>query len=167
MLDRVHTLVPQMTLQAAVLHPPEGSPALQRRMLADFARRWHAQEHAAPPLLLENVAHSDVFCLGGSFLADHGLGLCLDVGHLLGYGQKNLLVSTLPEQATMTHWSAPGDGDRHLPLTAFTPGQAQTAAALMQRIPDSAVHLVEIFNWDRLVASLPVLEALAQPHSGT
>ena len=44
---------------------------------------------------------------------------------------------------------------------------AQTAAALMQRIPDSAVHMVEIFNWDRLVASLPVLEALAQPHSGT
>ena len=29
-LDRVYALVPRMTLQAAVLHPPEGSPALQR-----------------------------------------------------------------------------------------------------------------------------------------
>ena len=160
-LDRVHTLVPQMTLQAAVLHPPEGSPALQRRMLADFARRWHAQEHAAPPLLLENVAHSDVFCLGGSFLADHGLGLCLDVGHLLGYVQKGLLHSALPRQAAMLHWSAPGNGDQHLPLTAFTPEQRRIAQGLMAAAPPTATHMIEVFNWDGLSASLPVLAALA------
>lgn len=150
--------------RCAVLHPPQGSPQVQRRLLAGFAHHW--KNCCDIPLLLENVAHSDITCLGQGFLQDHGLGLCLDVGHLLGYGQKNLLVSTLPEQATMTHWSAPGDGDRHLPLTAFTPGQAQTAVALMQRIPATAVHMVEIFNWNRLAASLPVLEALAQPHSG-
>ena len=150
--------------RCAVLHPPQGSPMVQRSLLAGFAHHW--KNICNVPLLLENVAHSDIACLGQGFLQDHGLGLCLDVGHLLGYGQKNLLVSGLPEQATMTHWSAPGDGDRHLPLTAFTPGQAHTAAAIMQRIPNSAVHLVEIFNWDRLAASLPVLEALAQPNSG-
>ena len=160
-LDRVYALVPQMTLQAAVLHPPEGSPALQRRMLADFARRWHAQEHAAPPLLLENVAHSDVFCLGGSFLADHGLGLCLDVGHLLGYVQKGLLHSALPRQAAMLHWSAPGNGDQHLPLTAFTPEQRHIAQGLMADAPPTATHMIEVFNWDGLSASLPVLAALA------
>ena len=160
-LDRVYALVPQMTLQAAVLHPPEGSPALQRRMLADFARRWHAQEHAAPPLLLENVAHSDVLCLGGDFLADHGLGLCLDVGHLLGYVQKGLLHSALPRQAAMLHWSAPGNGDQHLPLTAFTPEQRHIAQGLMADAPPTATHMIEVFNWDGLSASLPVLAALA------
>lgn len=160
-LDRVTTLVPHMTLRAAVLHPPEGSPALQRRMLADFASRWHAQEHAAPPLLLENVAHSDVLCLGGSFLADHGLGLCLDVGHLLGYVQKGLLHSALPRQAAMLHWSAPGSGDRHLPLTALTPEQRHIAQSLMADAPSTATHMVEVFNWDGLSASLPVLAALA------
>lgn len=150
--------------RCAVLHPPQGPPHMQRSLLADFTHHW--KKCCDIPLLLENVAHSDIACLGRDFLQDHGVGLCLDVGHLLGYGQENLLVSSLPEQATMTHWSAPGDGDRHLPLTAFTPGQAQTAAALMRRIPASAVHMIEVFNWDRLAASLPVLGALAHEHSG-
>ena len=115
------------------------------------------------PLLLENVAHSDIHGLGKGFLQDHGLGLCLDVGHLLGYGQKNLLFSTLPEQASLVHWSAPGDGDRHLPLTDFTGPQMQTAADLMARFCATAVHMAEIFNWKGLADSLPVLEAFAQP----
>lgn len=148
--------------RCAVLHPPQGSPQRQRKLLAGFAHHW--KNRSDVPLLLENVACSDVVGLGQGFLQDHGLGLCLDVGHLMGYGQENLLFSSLPEQATMIHWSAPGDGDRHLPLTAFTPLQEQTAAALMARFPATAVHMVEIFNWKGLTASLPVLEALAQAH---
>ncbi|MBB5144284.1 cobamide remodeling phosphodiesterase CbiR [Desulfovibrio intestinalis] len=160
-LDRIRTLVPHMILQAAVLHPPEGSAAFQRRMLTDFAKHWHGQQQPAPPLLLENVAHSDVICLGDAFLADHGMGLCLDVGHLLGYGQSALLHSALPSQAAMLHWSAPGNSDQHLPLTALTPAQHCTALRLMADAPPTATHMVEIFNWDGLAASLPVLAALA------
>ncbi|MFT4302342.1 MAG: cobamide remodeling phosphodiesterase CbiR [Desulfovibrio sp.] len=160
-LDRIRTLVPHMTLQAAVLHPPEGSAAFQRHLLTDFAKHWHGQPQPAPPLLLENVAHSDVVCLGDAFLADHGMSLCLDVGHLLGYGQSALLHSALPSQAAMLHWSAPGNSDQHLPLTAFTPTQRCTALHLMADAPPAATHMVEIFNWDGLAASLPVLAALA------
>ena len=160
-LDRIRTLVPHMILQAAVLHPPEGSAAFQRYMLTDFAKHWHRQQQPAPPLLLENVAHSDVVCLGDAFLADHGMGLCLDVGHLLGYGQSALLHSALPSQAAMLHWSAPGNSDQHLPLTALTPAQRCTALRLMADTPPAATHMVEIFNWDGLAASLPVLAALA------
>lgn len=160
-LDRVRTLVPHMTLQAAVLHPPEGSATFQHRMLADFAKHWHGQPQPAPPLLLENVAHSDVICLGNDFLTDHGLGLCLDVGHLLGYAQSALLHSDLPSQAAMLHWSAPGNSDQHLPLTALTPTQRCTALRLMADAPATATHMVEIFNWKGLAASLPVLAALA------
>lgn len=145
----------------AVLHPPQGTPHRQRCLLAGFAHHW--QKHCHIPLLLENVAHSDIYSLGQGFLQDHDLGLCLDVGHLLGYGQKNLLFSSLPEQASLVHWSAPGDGDRHLPLTAFTGPQMQTAADLMVRFSPSAVHMAEIFKWKGLADSLPVLEALAQP----
>ena len=150
--------------RCAVLHPPKGSPQYQRQLLAGFAHHW--KNICDVELLLENVAHSDIAALGQGFLQDHGLGLCLDVGHLLGYAQKNLLLSSLPEQASMVHWSAPGDGDRHLPLTAFTPPQAQTAAALMARFSAATVHMAEIFNWSRLAASLPVLDALAQGHAG-
>ncbi len=157
-LEKAAFLAPR----CAVLHPPAGSPRMQRRLLAGFAHHW--QKHCDVPLLLENVAHSDIFSLGQGYLQDHGLGLCLDVGHLLGYGQKNLLFSQLPEQASLVHWSAPGDGDRHLPLTDFSAQQMQTAASLMPRFCDTAVHMAEIFNWKKLRASLPVLAALLQPH---
>lgn len=146
----------------AVLHPPAGTPRRQRRLLAGFAHHW--QKYCHVPLLLENVAHSDIWGLGQGFLQDHGLGLCLDVGHLLGYGQKNLLFSALPEQASLVHWSAPGDGDRHMPLTAFTGPQMQTAADLMARFSATAVHMAEIFRWKGLAESLPVLEALSPPN---
>ena len=148
--------------RCAVLHPPRAGAQIQRRLLAGFAHHW--QKHCHVPLLLENIAESDIHSLGEGFLQDHGLGLCLDVGHLLGYGQKNLLFSQLPEQASLVHWSAPGDGDRHLPLTDFSAQQMQTAASLMPRFCDTAVHMAEIFNWKKLTASLPVLAALLQPH---
>ena len=157
-LDKAAFLQPR----CAVLHPPVAAPPNQRSFLAGFAYHW--KKHSHIPLLLENVAHSDICGLGQGFLQDHDLGLCLDVGHLLGYGQKNLLFSPLPEQAALVHWSAPGDGDRHMPLTAFTPPQAQTAAELMARFSATTAHMAEIFNWKGLAASLPVLDELAQQH---
>ena len=144
----------------AVLHPPEGSAARKRALLRAFAARWQARSPV--PLLLENVDSSDVLELGKNFLSDHGLGLCLDVGHLLGYAQNRLLDSGLPETAALVHWSAPGRRDEHLPLTKFTAPQRRTAAAIMARLPRAAVHLAEIFHWPGVAASLPVLAALAR-----
>lgn len=168
-MARLMTLVPGLIPRAAVLHPPEGPPARQRLLLADFARHWRNGADMAEfspvsrqtPLLLENVAHSDVACLGEDFLHDHKLGLCLDVGHLLGYAQEKLLHSALPAQACLLHWSAPGKGDQHLPLTALTPAQRRIAWRIMADAPRTATHLVEVFQWEGLAASLPVLAALA------
>lgn len=142
-------------LRYAVLHPPQGTPAGQRRLLAGFARHWYTK--TTMPLLLENVGHCDVACLGETFPQEHNLGLCLDVGHLLGYAQKHLLRSGLPEQALLAHWSAPGQRDQHLPLTALTPSQRHVAVELMARLPGTTVHMAEIFTWKGVAASLPVL----------
>ena len=166
---RLMTLVPGLTPRAAVLHPPEAPPARQRHQLADFVRHWRdgagtgefSPALRKTPLLLENVAHSDVACLGEDFLRDHQLGLCLDVGHLLGYAQEKLLHSALPAQACLLHWSAPGKGDQHLPLTALTPAQKRIAWRIMADAPRTATHLVEVFQWEGLASSLPVLAALA------
>lgn len=144
----------------AVLHPPDGSPARKRALLRAFASRWQAR--SAVPLLLENTDSCDVLELGADFLSDHGLGLCLDVGHLLGYAQNRLLDSVLPEAALLVHWSAPGRRDEHLALTRLTPPQRRTASAIMARLPHSAVHLAEIFHWPGVAASLPVLAALVR-----
>lgn len=154
-LHRVAFLRPR----CAVLHPPAGAIAAQRRLLADFAAFWHTAVRT--PLLLENVEHCDVISLGDGFLQDIGAGLCLDVGHLLGYGQGRLLASELPERAALLHWSAPGERDRHLPLTALTPPQRRTAAALAARLPRAVTHLIEVFSWSGYTASLPVLAQLA------
>ncbi len=144
----------------AVLHPPAGSPPRKRALLRAFASRWQAR--SAVPLLLENIDSCDVLELGADFLSDHGLGLCLDVGHLLGYAQNRLLDSGLPEKAALIHWSAPGRRDEHLALTRLTPPQRRTATAIMARLPPSAVHLAAVFHWPGVAASLPVLAALVR-----
>ena len=143
----------------AVLHPPPGSPALKRRLLRDFAVAWR-QAAGDAPLLLENIHCCDIVELGKGFLPEHGLGFCLDVAHLLGYDQQRLLSSDLPETADLTHWSAPGRRDEHLPLTALTSGQRAVAAGLASRFARNPVHLAEIFHWPGVEVSLPILETL-------
>ena len=160
---RVAYLAPQL----AVLHPPtDVPPDGARKALAAFARRWRAR--GAPPLLLENIRGCQLTELGAAFLEGEGLGVCLDVGHLLGYAQAELLASRLPERARLVHWSAPGPHpgkDRHLPLPALTGGQGAVARALLRRISPGAAHLVEVFHWPGVEASRRWLAAArAQAH---
>lgn len=152
---RVAYLAPHL----AVLHPPTHmAPDAARTALAAFARRWRAG--GGPPLLLENIRGCQLTELGRPFLEGEGLGVCLDVGHLLGYAQGELLASELPERACLIHWSAPGPRpgpqpgkDRHLPLTALTAGQRAMVLALLRRLSPRAVHLMEVFDWPGVEAS--------------
>ncbi|MDE7240477.1 cobamide remodeling phosphodiesterase CbiR [Desulfovibrio sp.] len=160
---RVAYLSPRL----AVLHPPTDCPAdAAREALAAFGRRWRRE--AAPPLLLENIPGCQLTELGAAFLEGEGLGVCLDVGHLLGYAQAELLASGLPERARLVHWSAPGPHpgkDRHLPLPALTGGQGAVARALLRRISPGAAHLVEVFDWPGVEASRRwLVAARAQAH---
>ncbi|WP_206214906.1 MULTISPECIES: cobamide remodeling phosphodiesterase CbiR [unclassified Desulfovibrio] len=151
-LARLAYLAPHL----AVLHPPVGMHVREARaLLAAFAAPWHAA--GAPPLLLENIRGCELTELGGEFLDGEGLGVCLDVGHLLGYVQGRLLASELPERARLVHWSAPGPApgeDRHLPLPAFTRAQRAVALGLLRRFSPGAVHLAEVFHWEGAAASL-------------
>lgn len=160
-LDRVAYLGPQL----AVLHPPAGAQGPETaaaHALAAFAARW--RRRGAPQLLLENIRGCELTGLGAAFLDRHGLGVCLDVGHLLGYAQASLLASELPERARLIHWSAPGDRPghaRHLPLDACTREQRAVAAALLRRFSPEAVHLLEVFHWAGVAASRRYLAELA------
>lgn len=153
-LQRAEHLAPR----CAVLHPPEGDTAARRRMLTDFIDEW--RRHSSVPLLLENTRTCDVLSLGEDFLSAQGAAFCLDVGHAMGYAQTALLRSPLPAHAVMVHWSAPLAGDAHAALTAWTPEQRHTAARLAAILPRSATHVLELFSWQRLKASLPLLEHL-------
>lgn len=159
--------VAHLSPQLAVLHPPTDMALdAARAALAVFARRWRS--HGAPPLLLENIRGCQLTELGESFLDGEGLGVCLDVGHLLGYAQGELLASGLPERARLIHWSAPGPrpgpqpgGVLHLPLPALTAGQRAVARALLRRSSPGALHLMEVFDWPGVQASMRWLEEAA------
>lgn len=143
---------------AAVLHAPKGSPVLQRFILRHAAASW--QRRSKVPLLLENTDICDIAGLGRGFPAEHGLGFCLDVGHLMGYAQNALWASSLPETAALIHWSAPGARDQHLALHRFTASQWHLARQLAARLPRTCRHLLEIFRWQGVEESLPLLRDL-------
>lgn len=142
--------------ELAVLHPPERNC---RKMLSEFASFWGG----SPKIVIENTVRCDILqALGASFLAQHGFGFCMDVGHALGYSQLSLLQSDLPASALVWHWSAPGRGDKHLPLTRLTPGQKRFCASLIAAARPDAIHVLEIFNWPGILESLPIIAALFQ-----
>lgn len=146
---------------AAVLHPPH-SPQSPRggagALLADFATLW--REYSDVPLLLENIDTASLVELSG-VIEEADYGICLDVGHALGYAQGDLLDNaSLLQRVALVHWSAPGQRDQHLPLTALTPEERDIALQTARKLPDGARHVLEIFHWSGVEASAPVLKDL-------
>ena len=149
----------------AVLHPPAHDPAdagLAGRRLAAFAQSWLSLGKPPSLLLLENVRDNDLTELAGP-IQEYGFGLCLDMGHILAYGQERLLRRhDLLERADMLHASAPGKGGRagqHLPLTALDAGGQRRAARICGSVPADAVVMLELFSWPHIEESLPLLRS--------
>ena len=149
----------------AVLHPPAHDPAdagLAGRRLAAFAKAWLALGKPPSCLLLENVRDNDLTELAGP-VREYGFGLCLDMGHILAYGQEKLLRrQDLLGRARMLHASAPGRGRRagqHLPLTALDADGRRRAARICGSVPADAVVMLELFSWPHIEESLPLLRS--------
>lgn len=165
LLDRVAFL----GAQRAVLHPPTPQQAEAAgfagtdgpaRLLAAFLSEWARQGRDPASLLLENIAGQDLADLL-PVLDDGNCKVCLDMGHVLTYGQHRLPASAgLLERVGMVHVHAPGGMDRHRPLTELTPHEAAWAARILPGLPQGAVLMVEVFAWDGVLASLPVLDRL-------
>ena len=154
LMDKIARLAPH----CAVMHAPPGCLDTRQKLLRHAGRFW--REHQDIPLLLENTRDCDVRELGEGFLEEAGLGFCLDVGHLLGYAQHALRKSSLPSRASLIHWSAPCGRDAHAALTRFSPEELTLLAELTPRLSAQAAHLLEIFCWQALEESLPVLARL-------
>jgi hypothetical protein len=149
LMRKAEALTPRM----AVLHAPD-LPA-RRELLAAFAGIWHAR--CSLPLLLENID-----CCGlvdiTPLIVDAELGVCLDLGHMLAYGQENILeVPELLSRVRLAHWSAPGGGDRHMPLTRFTCEEKNSVQAAVAKLPATITHVFEIFDWNGVEESLELL----------
>ena len=149
----------------AVLHPPGHDPAdagLAGRLLAAFAEAWLASGGEPARLLLENVRGNDLTGLAGP-IREYGFGLCLDMGHILAYGQEKLLRRPdLLRSVDMLHVNAPGKGRRageHLPLTSLDASGQKRAERICKSVPPRAVIMMELFSWRRIEESLPLIRS--------
>ncbi len=171
LMDRVAFL----GARRAVLHPPTPEQARAAgfagtdgpaRLLGVFLEEWTRQGRAPADLLLENIAGQDLADLIPA-IADGNCNVCLDMGHVLTYGQHRLPASAgLLRRVRMVHVHAPGGMDRHRPLTELTAEEAAWAARVLPALPPDAVLTVEVFAWDGVRASLPVLDRLLEGQDG-
>jgi len=152
LMHKIEALSPRM----AVLHAPN-LPA-RKWLLAAFAELWLAR--CTVPLLLENIDSCDLIDLT-PLIVDAKFGVCLDMGHMLAYGQQDIFETPeLVSRVQLVHWSAPGGADRHLPLTQLTRKEKYSIQAAAAKLPDTATHLLEIFDWNGVEASLALLPDL-------
>lgn len=154
LFQRLRQHLPAM--HRAVLHPPALTDP--RPQLELFVTEWVAQGLNPAHIMLENDRNCSVeFFL--QVLDALPVSVCLDVAHVLAYGQEALLPRLDPARVMLLHWSAPGPvpgKDRHLPLTQFTAEQAHTARAAAACFAQ-ALPLVEVFSLAGVQESLPVL----------
>lgn len=149
----------------AVLHPPQRDPACGEtasRKLGEFLEAFAALGGDTSLLLLENIRGND---LTGhlALLREFSLSVCVDLGHALAYDQLGILRhDALMERLAMTHLSAPGRGQAasaHLPLAALDHRGREAAAFLCRALPPGGVLMLELFAWQHIEDSLPVMRS--------
>jgi len=138
-------------LWGGVLHPPA-----EPRLLAGVAGLWRK---AGPGwrLMVENIPSQDLR-VHWPVIRDMDLPVCLDVGHLMAFGQEWLLDEPgLPGRVELVHCYAPGRARGvhvHLPLSELTGAQAVTVRRILDMAPATAPILFEIFSYAHLLDSL-------------
>jgi hypothetical protein len=153
----------------AVLHPPDHDPSdsgAAARKLARFADAFAVLGHAPSSLLLENVPGNDLSGLRG-VIREYNFGVCPDTGHALASGRKALLRDpALLERAALLHVNAPGKGKQagsHLPLTSLDNAGKALCASLCREAPAKAVLMLELFRWQDILDSLPLIRSWLLP----
>ena len=166
-----------LNARRAVLHLPEGltrpgATGAALRAWRDFAARWQDSGRAATDLLLENQIGDDPRIL--LELAEaHNTGLCLDASHwLLTQGPEITPDKEFLCRVSLLHLNAPGQkATGHAALTELSPAEQtwtkeilRQLAAVRPAFPVSASQnnpllMLEIFSWDKIMSSLPLLEA--------
>lgn len=155
----------------AVLHPPRAEEEAAG-LLDSFAAAWRKAGRSCRELLLENIRENDLSGLGPC-IAENAFGVCLDLGHMLAYGQSELIAMVRGERLPvwpkdapprMGHLNAPGSGlpgeagaGAHLPLGTLNDAGLALGAGLCSILAGDAVIVAEFFDWRYVEESLPIL----------
>lgn len=128
-----------------VLHPPDFKD------LAGLCTAWPEARH----LCLENIRGQNLHSVW-QVIREYNLGVCLDVGHLVSYGQQEML--RLPgffEHVRIMHVYGGECASGHLSLEHLD--QALLRDLLFQ--VGSCVLVVELFAWDTWMHSVSLLRS--------
>lgn len=134
-----------------VLHPPQDAA-----LLAHFVTLWKGAGLAAADLLLENIDTCDL-AVHLPLVADEGLSLCLDLGHMLAYEQDFLVDEVDFAAVRMLHLNAPGEGGRHRPLTQLDEKGVRLLQRMLEGLRPDATVTIEVFEEKGLMESARVL----------
>jgi hypothetical protein len=155
-----------------VLHPPR-----EPRELEAFAALWTKRGFAPETLAIENTQAASLD-RHWPLIRGLGLGVCLDLGHVLAYGQKlSLDLPGLAGTLRLVHLCAPyaaggptgaeagamparARGHGHFPLTGLDTAGRELARRVLELTPANATIVLEIFEPAGLFESVFALEAL-------
>lgn len=139
---------------AYVLHPPQ-TPGELHALGMELSDRGFAPQR----LLVENIQGDDLARLWPS-VCELGLGVCLDLGHMLERGQEAFLdLPGLWERTRMLHLNAPDPlrPGRHAPLAALDGAGRALLRRMLARFAPGGTALLELFNPADLFDSLRFL----------
>ncbi len=146
-----------------VLHPP-GRPD----ELARLARLLMAEGVRPEALLVENIKGRDLEAMW-PVIEDLGLGVCLDLGHMLVHGQEDFLgLPGLAGRVGMVHLNAPDPQkpSRHASLALLDARGRELMARLLECLAPEGVAVLELFNEAALAESLGILRAVFHGNCG-
>ena len=131
-----------------VLHPP------RPRDLEDLLR---LHPRLGPGLCLENIRGQDLASVWNQITA-HDLGICLDLGHLVSYGQEGLLARPgVFERIRVMHVYGGESAAGHAGLDQLP--DPDLLRHVLERLTRPCVLVVEIFRGDEFARSLALLRS--------
>ena len=141
--------------QTNVIHPPPFGPEAAG-LITDFKQALAGAKYPPHNFLFENIKENSL-----SGLVDHirscGFKICLDLGHILAYGQQSLFDEDLKGMVGMLHLNAPGRGGRHESLAGLDGEGLLLLGRMLENLEKNGTVTVEVFEEKGFFESLAFL----------
>ena len=142
--------------KAHVIHPPLAGPQAAG-LIRDFAEAISRSGATAEEFLFENIKDNSLLGLTET-IAECGMKICLDLGHILAYAQHDILHDPyLDGRVRMLHLNAPGPKGKHLGLDKLHAEGLEIMGYLLEMLSEGGVVTVEVFEIEPFFKSLQLL----------
>lgn len=139
-----------------VLHPPPKAGHLE-----EFAVLWKKKGFNPSHLLVENVQGHDLSGLW-QVIEGEGLGVCLDMGHIMAYDQMGILEKDIVwERTSLVHAYGREDHTGHVGLQVISETGKRILQLILSGVNDHTTVLLEVFSLQDFLDSRDILIQMA------